>query len=244
LYLQKSTMYDLDLNQRLDVWVGSIRQWQGEKILFDRVTEEERRQAQKYHFEALRTRALVGRGLLRTILAQYVSIDPLEIQIDRGKYGKPYLPHHLDLHFNVSHSADIFLCSVSSAGEVGVDVEAISKMDDSASIAKRHFTAPERTKLEGMTASAHLREFFRFWTRKEAYVKGTGDGLGLDLQSFDVSEDRISFPCSSGGRKEAATDWTIRSFSPSPGYAGAVCLRGEISRLCFMPLDNLLLESD
>jgi 4'-phosphopantetheinyl transferase len=235
-------MYDLDLNQRLDVWVGSIHQWQGEEILLNRVTEEERKQSQKYYFEPLRTRALVSRGLLRTILSRYVSADPLELQIERGKYGKPYLANHPDIYFNISHSGDMFLCSVSLIGEIGVDVEAVVEMNDSTSIAERYFSVEEKAELEKLTTPAYLPKFFHFWTRKEAFVKAIGKGLGLDLQSFDVSTNRVSFQPSFVKSSENA-NWTMCSFSPSKGYAAAVCVQGELPRLCFMPLEKCLLEA-
>jgi 4'-phosphopantetheinyl transferase len=237
-------MHDFDLKQRVDLWVGSLRQWEANEISLNRVTEEERLQAQRYHFEVLRNRALIGKALLRTILAQYVAADPLKIRIERGEYGKPYLPQHPELHFNVSHSEDMFLCGVSSAAEIGVDVEAMARMNDHAEIAERYFTKQERDKLHSVASSECIPMFFRYWTRKEAFVKGTGKGLSLDLRSFDVSADRVSPVTVSGVKDETDAGWTVHSFSPCAGYAAAVALCGELPRLHFFSLNILAFDVD
>lgn len=226
---------DLDRKRRIDLWVGSIRQWENTGIFLRRVTEEERLAAQKYRFEILRDRAVIGRGLLRGILAQYLDIDPLQIQMERGRYGKPYLPQYPGLHFNLSHDEDMFLCGVSFTAEIGVDIEAIVEMDDSKSIAERYFTEQERLLLEDLTGPAYHQGFFRLWTRKESFIKGTGEGLSRELKSFDVSKDRVSSVSTQGTKEE--TGWMMHSFAPCSGYAAAVSLQGEIPRLQFLPLE-------
>lgn len=89
---------------------------------------------------------------LQEVLAVYLDEDPGQIQLRRGRYGKPRLAEeNRRLEFNLSHSGALALVAVSGELEVGVDVERVR---------------PKRG--EG---------FYRRWARHEARVKCLGIGL-------------------------------------------------------------------
>ena len=69
--------------------------------------------------------------------------------------------------------------------------------------------------------------FFAGWTRKEAYIKARGDRLSL-LGDFDVSlaSDRPRLTRVAGAASEPER-WTLASFSPVAGYAGALCVENS-----------------
>lgn len=232
-----------DLNQSIDLWIGSMRQWDAEEIALGNVTDAERLEAQRYRFAALRERALIGKALLRNILAKYVGASPLELQFARGEKGKPYLPQYPDLQFNLSHSKDMFLCGVTCGVNIGVDIEAIDEKRDNVAVAERFFTQQERALLEGMEDAACIAAFFRCWTRKEALIKGTGKGLSLDLQSFDVTADQVAFLAAAGVDEKVHPGWKVQSFPAGSGYSAAVAYCGEISRLNFLPLNRETLQT-
>ena len=105
-----------------------------------------------------------------------------------GDHNKPLCPN---LNFNISHSKNLVICAV-SLYEIGCDIESI---DYSAStelitkISKRFFSENETALLEEIDSSqkdSRLYTFYRFWTIKESYVKMTGEGLTLPLDSFQV----------------------------------------------------------
>lgn len=89
------------------------------------------------------------------------------------KIGKPYLKGFPNFQFNISHSED--LCAVAFSNKpIGVDVEKHRKVN--LEIAKRYFNQEEKNFVTDTLS------FFYVWTRKEAYLKMTGEGLkGLGL---------------------------------------------------------------
>jgi 4'-phosphopantetheinyl transferase len=96
--------------------------------------------------------------------------------------------------------------------EVGVDVEAIRKSADLDRIAARFFSVAERRALASLPAARRRLAGFQCWTRKEAYAKGTGDGLALTIDT-DVGV---------GGRSEIGSRWSIHQVDVAPGFTAAV----------------------
>jgi 4'-phosphopantetheinyl transferase len=85
------------------------------------------------------------------------------------------------LQFNLSHSGDWALCAVTTAGEVGVDIERVRLRSQAyrLKVARRFFSAHEYHAINSA--------FFSGWTRKEAYIKCHGKGLAIPLDTFTVS---------------------------------------------------------
>ena len=105
-----------------------------------------------------------------------------------GKYGKAYISNYEDIHFNLSHSGKMVLCVISDM-EVGADVEYIDREID-LNIAKHYFYNREYENI--MNAENKPEEFFKYWVLKESYMKYTGLGMNLKLDSFEIIiEDKI-----------------------------------------------------
>jgi len=108
-----------------------------------------------------------------------------EYEFSFGENGKPFIKGDNNIYFNLSHSRDRVMCAISKK-EVGCDVEEIKEVD--LKVAKRFFFAEEyKTILEQKTPEAQRDMFFRFWTMKESFMKATGLGMKLPLDSFCVS---------------------------------------------------------
>ncbi len=101
------------------------------------------------------------------------------LEISRDKNDKPYFKNHPDFHFNISHSEDLIAVAFSSS-PVGVDIEKLR--DVNLKIAERRFCEEEKAFIK------NNQDFFYVWTRKEAYLKRTGQGLRRSLSSFCVLE--------------------------------------------------------
>lgn len=102
-----------------------------------------------------------------------------------GKYGKTYISNYNNLYFNLSHSNKFVACAISDK-EVGVDIEYIdSKID--LNIAKNYFFNEEYDKI--INSKNPINEFFKYWVLKESYIKYTGLGFNLKLDSFQIIID-------------------------------------------------------
>jgi 4'-phosphopantetheinyl transferase len=124
--------------------------------------------------------------LLRLGLERDFGILPAEIELEHNSFGKPRLRGHLGVHFNIAHCRRAVAVLVADR-PVGVDVEAVRARD--AHVAARCFDPSEWVRVEA--APDPDREFFRYWTLKESYVKALGCGLSYPLRTicFDMSSD-------------------------------------------------------
>ena len=126
--------------------------------------------------------------LVRISIYQDLNIENGDIEFSTNSYGKPFLMNNQDYHFNVSHTHNMIAVAVSN-NSVGVDVEKIKEIDTR--IAKRFFTKQEFSYIEKFQDNRSER-FFKIWTKKEAYIKYTGKGLSVPLNSFDVTTRELS----------------------------------------------------
>ena len=91
--------------------------------------------------------------------------------------GKPYLSEHPDIHFSFSHSGTVALCTLSDR-PVGADVEVPRKIRPSLV----SYTMNESEQALINAAANPTMQFLHFWTRKEALLKFTGEGIRSHLQ--------------------------------------------------------------
>jgi len=110
-----------------------------------------------------------------------------ELTIAHNENGKPFIPEHPELFFNISHSENLAICAFSNR-EIGVDVEKVTEID--LAIAKRFFYGTEY--LDIMASDCPGKTFFDYWVLKESYMKATGLGFKLPLDAFRIAvEDDI-----------------------------------------------------
>lgn len=195
------------------------------------LSPEEWGRARRFRFERDRRRFTVARGVLRTLLGQYLGIDSRSIEFSYASHGKPFLAGALSaqrLYFNVSHSGELALYAIAREREVGVDIELVHTIDDAQQIAERFFSLAENAALRALPAEVKEEAFFTCWTRKEAYIKALGEGLSLPLHEFDVSLTPGE-PARFLGAvdREHALRWTLRELDPAPGYVAALVAEGS-----------------
>ena len=139
------------------------------------------------------------------------------VVVDRtcASCGRPRLPG-TGLHASISHSGAKVAVAVSNAGEVGVDVQ---QVEDG--------SVQELSPLVLADAEAgHIavaRDFFTYWTRKEALVKATGDGATVPLAQVVVSPPGTP-PQVLGYPRPGGLAAQLRDLGPEPGYVGALAV--------------------
>jgi 4'-phosphopantetheinyl transferase len=196
---------------------------------------EEHERAQRFLRAEDRGRFLGGRALLRRLLSERLDTPAQALRFVESAHGKPELEDR-PLYFNVSHSGERIWIAIASL-EVGVDVERKRALHDLEAMKRRCFTLDEQAAFVSLDAAAQEALFYRLWTRKEAFLKAHGAGLGLSLQSFSVTTSagvaaltRVDTPNGPTSR------WTLVDLTQEPEYPAALvvdgsCDRVEISRV-------------
>jgi 4'-phosphopantetheinyl transferase len=190
------------------------------------LSPDEQARAARFHFERDRGRFIAGRGMLRAVLGRYLQTGPSQLKFAYSPRGKPTLaaPQENELHFNLAHSDGLILLAVTRACPLGVDVERIRPLRDAEGIIERFFSPRESATLKSLPADQKPVAFFNLWTRKEAWLKATGDGLGESLSQSEVSllPDGPARFLSILGDAQAAAAWTLQDLSPAAGFKAAL----------------------
>jgi 4'-phosphopantetheinyl transferase len=209
------------------------------------LSPDELARAERFRFPQLRTRFTAARGQLRKLLGQYLQLDPASLEFAYTARGKPGLAGAAAgrLHFNLAHSQDLALIAVTRLAPLGVDVEKIRPMPDALAIAERFFSTAERAAFETLPSAAHDVAFFHLWTRKEAWLKATGDGIAESLSKIEVAflPGEPARVRAIAGDAAAGDAWSLCELNPAGGFVGAVaipsrqaafeCWRAELSSL-------------
>ena len=127
--------------------------------------------------------------------------------------------------FNLTHTEDRALIAVHGGECVGVDLERPRALSDFPALAAMNYT-PEET--AAVRAARAAEAFFTVWTRKEAALKATGDGLTVDLRTVHVGAEHAPRTVRFGART-----LNVESFSTADGHIGALAVAGtaKIARL-------------
>jgi 4'-phosphopantetheinyl transferase len=221
--------YELPADE-VHVWRATLDQPQEVMEQFRHVlSADERARAGKFHFEADRTRHIIGRGVSRLLLGHCVGTAAGALEFTHNEFGKPFLSDGLLPRFNISHSGELVLVALARGRTIGVDVERMRKDMAQAEIAERFFSPRECAALAGLAPEMQCEAFFACWTRKEAYLKARGDGLSLPLDQFDVAFMPGEVPRLLETRHDPTEvhRFTIRALNPGYGCKAAVAAEGS-----------------
>ena len=155
-------------------------------ILYDSVLlQEELDKKTKFKKRSDHDRYLATRYALRKILSDFVSIPPSELRFYVTENNKPRTE---GIHFNVSHSGDYILIAI-AAFPIGIDIEELNRDFETDFVVAECFSREEQAFfLEG---GNNQIDFYTVWTRKEAILKATGEGLTDELSKLNSLADQI-----------------------------------------------------
>ena len=209
---------DVSGSPRCEVYVAHRRHLQDKhRTVLDRLETARR---SRYRIDADRDRFTLATVLLRAVTGRATGVDASAVVVDRtcdscgDPHGRPRLPRTL-LEASISHSGDVVAVAVTQAGPVGVDIEQVGAADHT-DLVSTVCTGSEQRNVGTAT------DFYAYWTRKEAVLKATGEGLARSMTSIEVTPPGVSPSLVSVDRR---TDVACRmSDVHVEGYAGAVAV--------------------
>jgi Phosphopantetheinyl transferase len=193
------------------------------------LADDERERAARFRFEKHQRRFILARAGLRRLLGDFLGIDSRTLQFNYAAHGKPALQMPalpFPLHFNLSHSGELALVAVSRQGPIGVDVEWIRSVKDADDLVARFFSNRENALFQKLPPVHKPEAFFNLWTRKEALLKATGEGITGGLNRVEVSflPGEPAELREINGSAEAACNWKLFTLAPAQGWTGAVAI--------------------
>ncbi|MGH3682208.1 MAG: 4'-phosphopantetheinyl transferase family protein, partial [Natronosporangium sp.] len=213
------SIYTGSVEVGVEVWWGRPSQQQPWHLELLDATERQRRAA--FRRPADQARFTVATAVLKLAAGQRLGLAAAAVAVDRtcadcGRpHGRPRLPGQ-DLAASISHSGDRVLVGLTGGAPVGVDVEELSRVNPDELAG--HVLGPGE-------AAPTRPEFFRYWTRKEAVVKATGDGLRMPLREVVVTgPDQPPRLLRYGDRAELPV--CLADLAAGDGYAAAVAVLG------------------
>lgn len=129
-------------------------------------------------YPSLTGKSLTDRVVIELLKHYYPDIESSGIQIKRTENGKPYIvwgEGKAAPHISVSHCDGIFACAIDD-DNVGIDIQ------------NERDVAAEKIKSRYFTDAEQAEDFYKVWTRKEAYSKFTGRGLAQIIDGEEVLE--------------------------------------------------------
>jgi 4'-phosphopantetheinyl transferase len=143
-----------------------------------------------------RNRLTVGVALARLVLAGHLGRPAERLRFDRtcracGRpHGKPHLTDNpAGLQFSIAHAGCRVAVAVVWGAPVGVDVEQLrATLELEVDALAAHVLSPaERAAFEQVPPGDRASALLAYWTRKEALLKATGDGLRIPMGTITVS---------------------------------------------------------
>ncbi|MBV9155613.1 MAG: 4'-phosphopantetheinyl transferase superfamily protein [Acidobacteriaceae bacterium] len=205
-----------------------------ESVLF----EDEIARAARFGFGDLRRSFVIKRGMFRYLLGGYLGVAPQSIRFTYGSRGKPALASSGTIEFNTTHSGNLTIFAFTVGCQLGIDLQQIRPLPEMQAIAARFFCEEEMADLMSLPPSDREHAFFCCWTRKEAFVKATGDGLSAPLDAFRVTlrPPEPARVIRIAQEKNIAESWMLHDLSPVAGYAGAIAYRDRARPLSIFPI--------
>jgi len=218
----------------LHLWYADSTSWADEAERFmPWLSESERHRHARFRRSEDRLLYAVSHAALRFVIAGYLSVAPTEVEFDVDKNGRPSVSGLPDavggLDFNLSHTAGMTVIAVVADGRCGVDIEFRRELKNLNEMIHFSLTQAERKSLSSENDSISSRQYLDCWTRKEAFLKSTGQGLANPINEIDTTplvrgllklDCRLEPPAG----LECEDDCHVYDWSPNARYSGAVAI--------------------
>jgi 4'-phosphopantetheinyl transferase len=165
------------------------------------------------------------RARLRILLGNIVNAKPDQLRIHKAEHGKPYLVDYPEVAFNLSHSADKLAVAIAYDCDLGIDIEQCKPRKTLAALVDKCFAEEEKKYWRQLPEAERTQAFYRFWTRKEAFVKATGKGIALGLKQCAINPlnpvELLRIPKGYG----EVSEWLIQDIEMGAAMCGALAVK-------------------
>jgi 4'-phosphopantetheinyl transferase len=193
------------MTEEVQVWVASLEVTDERYDTLARVLPAEEKDRATTLTSVAARRFVVTRGILRTLLSGFTGTAAEKLRFNYGTSGKPSLADRDDIHFNISHSADLGLFAFAQDRPVGVDVENERPVRRLLDVAQRFMSEDELRSLVAAAPEDRDAAFLRSWVVREARLKADGKGVWSGSDKINPRQNL-----------------THKLFTPRPGYIAAV----------------------
>ena len=168
-------------------------------------------------------------GVLIKYAIEHNGYSYKDCEILHTDMGKPrYFHGGKELFLNSSHSGGAVLVAMSDR-MIGCDVEQVARRNgDELKIAKRFFHEREYEHLVSVKEQGEeilKKEFVKYWTLKESFVKCIGDGLRIPLNRFCITEHGDGLI--QVEQVENSFDYDFVTMDGADGYHYSACVRRD-----------------
>lgn len=146
----------------------------------------EKKRVGNFHFPELKHTYVMAHAFLNYQLLKKLKCTIEQLKFSFNPHQKPLI---LDsgIGFNLSHSNNSWAVVIADNCEMGVDIEFINAKKNLFQITEYYFSIDEQIRFN--YANNPVLEFYKIWTRKEAYLKMKGIGIDANLQKIDVERN-------------------------------------------------------
>lgn len=209
--------------------------------LLQLLSTEEKNKMLRYRQQEDRCRFLFAHAAKRILCNAYTGIGNTELEFAESQNKKPYLVDS-ELKFNLSHSGKWIALIFQNGNDCGIDTEKIRPDFDFDFFASKNYHLRERQSLSNNDGSQSRKLFFKYWARKEAWLKITGMGVFGGLPFIDTSDGNnfITIPVNEVN-VSIASQYYLHSFEYENNYF-CLCTTFAESNINIMNLNLLLKE--
>ncbi len=192
------------------VYIADTKKLNDNKVysrFYHMLSDQRRKKADKYANKSDKL-LCVGAWMLLKYALKKEGIE--NFSVIYGEKGKPYLKGRNDIFFNLSHSQNYVMCTVSTK-EAGCDIQNIKPVNFS--VCERFFTCDETEYIKAQkTDEEKAAAYTGLWTLKESYAKLIGDGLELGaVEKIKIPDRNVYF----------------KGFDVIEGYKCSVCYQTD-----------------
>ena len=191
------------------------------EIAYAKLTDYRKKKTDKLHVEMPRLTSIMAGLLLNYATKDYlnyeleddkscaikeVATDDLidgydtdyDFEIEEIGQGKPVYKERTDIHFNISHTANIVVVAIASK-PIGIDIDGNRNFSDR--MIDKFYSKKEAAWVYGNDLTKQDR-FFSLWTMKEAFSKLLGDGIARTILNVEFLHDTDIVECYYKGEKQ------------------------------------------